>query len=371
VWGALGTAVWIAYFWNYQQPTTTRAPSNGLQHPLAGLRFFARLIGTSLSWDRGPALVGALLIGGAIVALVTAGLRPSRGVQLWVALLVYTALVCMSIASGRSFAGGGVALTSRYSTYALLFVAALLILAATLVRNRPTAVGVAALVALVGLIAWGANDAYRRGIDAGRAYAASRKLGAFYVATYRTESDAALTGVYPDPRVVRALAPALERLHYSVFAGRGPLPPRLLHLQREPEPSVCTVEYLKGAGQETSPGLFSADDRLPPDPPRRVTLPADTTVLSSEGWCVDHVAGKSAGGVYFLVDGRAYPVFYGYRRADVAALFHQPAYIRTGYVSSVVTGRLAPGRHTFAVIALAHDRRRAFAPTGPVEIDVR
>jgi hypothetical protein len=371
-WGALGTAVWVAYFWNYHQPTSTRDPSNGLQHPLAGLRFFARLVGGSLAWDRGPALVvGALLIAGAIVALVAAGLRPSRGVQLWAAVLVYAALACMSIASGRSFQGGGAALSSRYATYALLFVAALLILVATLVWSRRTGVGVAALVALVGLIAWGAIDTYGNGIDAGRAYASSRRLGAFYVATYRTEPDAALARVFPYPQVVRVLAPALERLHYSVFDGRGPLPPRLSQLRREPGPSVCTVEYLKGARHETSPGDFSTQDRLPLDRPRVVTLSADTTVLSSEGWCIDHAAGKTAGGVYFLVDGRAYPAFYGYPRADVASSFHRRAYVRAGYVSSVVTGQLAPGRHTFAVVAVSDDRRRAFAPTKPVEIEIR
>ena len=225
VWVALGAAVWVAYFWHYHQPPNTRAPSYGLDHPLAGLRFFVSLVGGSLASDSGSALVvGALLIGGGVVALVVAGLRRSHGVQLWVTLLVYAALICISIASGRSFVGGGAALWSRYSTYSLLYDAALLVLAARLVWNRPTATGFAALVALVGLIAWGAQDTYRHGMAAGASSAFGRRLGAFYVATYRTEPDAVLAGVYPDPRVIRSLAPALERLHYSVFAGRGPLP---------------------------------------------------------------------------------------------------------------------------------------------------
>jgi hypothetical protein len=357
VWVAMGTAVWVAYFWHYRQPLNTRSPSYGLFHPLAGLRFFANLVGGSLAWDSGTALVvGSLLIGGGIVALVVAGLRRSHGVQLWVALLIYAALICISISSGRSFVGGGAALWSRYATYALLYVSALLVLTAMLVWNRPTAAGVAALVALVGLIAWGAHDAYKRGIDAGRADAFARRLGAFYIATYRTQPDAALAGVYPSPALIRSLAPALERLHYSVFAGRGPLPPLLTGLQRDPRPSFCTVDDVRG---------------IHLDGASRVTLPADTTTISSAGWCIDQIAGKTAGGLYFLIDGRAYPAFYEVPRDDVASFFHNHAYTRSGYVTTVVTGPLAPGRHTFALVALAHDRRRSFAPTGPVDIEIR
>ena len=130
----------------------------------------------------------------------------------------------------------------------------------------------------------------------------------------------------------------------------------MTRLERDPRPSVCTVDDVKG---------------VRPDPLGRVTLPAGTTSLSSAGWCIDQVASSAAGGVYFLIDGRAYPAFYGVKRNDVASFFHRDAYAHAGYVSWVVTGRLAPGPHTFAVMALSHDRRRAFAPTEPLDIQIR
>lgn len=356
VWTAFGAAVWVAYFWHYRQPLNTRSPFYPLHHPVEGLRFFATLVGGSLAWSSGQALViGAVLLGAGVVALVSAcRIRPS-GAQLWVAVLVDAVLVCASIASGRSFAGTDTALSSRYSTYSLLYVSALLVLVARLVWGRRTRIGLAAVAALVGLIAWGAQDSYRLGMSTAASTAFGRRLGAFYVATYRTEPDALLAGVYPDPRVIRTFAPALERLHYSVFDGRGPLPPLLDHLARDPGPSACTVDDVRG---------------MRPGPHRLVTLPAGTTSIGSSGWCIDPVAHSTAGGVYFVIDGRAYPAFYGVSRTDVAALLRRGAYVHTGYTSWVVTGRLAPGLHTFSVIAVSHDRRRAFAPTKPVRIEI-
>jgi hypothetical protein len=356
-WLGLGVAVWVAYFWHYTQPPTTHAPFYGVVHPVAGLRFFATLIGSALAWDPTPSLrLGSVLLAVGIGAVLVAARRRARGAELWLALLVYAAAMCASIASGRSFVGGDAAVWSRYSTYALLYVTALFVLCAFLAWHRPTKRAVACVAALAVVIAWGADNTFRRGLNEGAANASVRRLGAFEVAMYRTEPDDALAAVYPVPGVIRRLAPGLERLHYSVFSGRRDVPPPLARVRHVGKPSACTIDLVNGER---------------PDTTRTVTLSTGRDGLVSSGWCVDAAARTRAGGVYFVLDGRAQPAFIGWRRDDVAAHFHEPGYAYSGYQGGVRTVRLAPGSHTFAVIALSRDRRRAFAPTAPVRVLIR
>lgn len=212
--------------------------------------------------------------------------------------------------------------------------------------------------ALAVLVSTSAAVSYSRGLEEAPRIAEGHRLAAFYLATYRTEPDFLLEGVYPDARRVRRLAPVLERLGYTVFSSRSsPLPPPLESLRAVPSASACTIDEVNGVVVSRSRGSF--------------VLQGHVRSLGLDGWCVDEQAKARAGGVYMLLDGRAYPAFYGTRRIDVAAFFRRPEYERSGFFRVIELPRLRPGRHSLSVVAVSHDRRRSFAPANPVVFRVR
>ena len=73
LWGLVGLGEWVAYFIDYKEPETGNKPSllYALEHPLEGIEFFVRLLGSPLFGELNAALVSGLLLAGlAVVGLL-------------------------------------------------------------------------------------------------------------------------------------------------------------------------------------------------------------------------------------------------------------------------------------------------------------
>jgi hypothetical protein len=330
-----------------------------LEHPIIGLDYLLTLTGGSLFRERWVAFAfGAFILLAALLLVVMSLRRLASGPDsFWIGLLCFSLLILLSITSGRSRFGISQSLSSRYSTYSLLFAAGLLALATRLALEGRSRVARGIVAVLVGSIIASIVVSYQQGMEVGRQTQLGRRLAAFYVATYRTEPDATLAAIYPSGATVRRLSEGLERLHYSVFANRADrqLPPRLADLKPDAASSECTIDQINQ--QEVSMN--------------RITLPVRSTFVGSGGWCIDAVSRRPAGGLYLILDGRPYPAFYGLTRTDVARFFKTSRYRKTGFVRAIRAAPLRAGRHTLVAIAVSSDGSRRYRPTAAVAFTAR
>jgi hypothetical protein len=122
------------YFYNYQKPAQTPSFAYALVHPLEAVNYFLAFLGTPLGF--GSALLHVLLasvVGGALLLLSGSIclyfwhhptlIRPNRG---WVMLGIYSLLSAMITTLGRVGFGIEQATSSRYTTFSLYLLVALI-----------------------------------------------------------------------------------------------------------------------------------------------------------------------------------------------------------------------------------------------------
>jgi hypothetical protein len=83
-----------------------------------------------------------------------------------------------------------------------------------------------------------------------------------------------------------------------------------------------------------------------------------------EGFAIDAAAGRPAGGVVLVVDGRRYPAVTGVASQEAAALTDGPAYDDAGFYRSVPAEEFGPGVHRVEVWA-SDDARKLLLKTTP------
>jgi hypothetical protein len=127
-----------------------------------------------------------------------------------------------TITLGRSgMYGVWQAALSKYTTFSVLAVASVYAMLAKMVfATRAGVVRTVLLVALLGIVLFGAGISYRNGVEAGRKQEALRERAAHVLKTYESQPDARLVATlyYPRPETVRRRAPVLKRLGYNVFS---------------------------------------------------------------------------------------------------------------------------------------------------------
>lgn len=88
-----------------------------------------------------------------------------------------------------------------------------------------------------------------------------------------------------------------------------------------------------------------------------------------KGLAIDEPAGKPAGGVFVVIDGRFFPAVTG-----LAAVFEQttlPSHLKNAaFMREVPREEIGPGVHTVHLIVLSHDRRSYFQPTAATTFEL-
>ena len=241
LWSLVGIGEWVLYFNGYKSIPGHPSSTYALHHPLLGLKYFVSLFGASLTAEPTRALVyGLILVGLAVGALaLTARGRESRRMSFWLALFAYSALIMLLITIGRSGYGVNQALSSRYSSFSILGVIALLGLLVRRARADRSRAAIGFLGATVVLIALSVPGVISDGMRSGRHESSNRKRAAYILYTYRSQPDALLRDIFPPtPALVREFAPFLEHKHYVVFAAeRAPVPPSRHRLRSTSRPT--------------------------------------------------------------------------------------------------------------------------------------
>jgi hypothetical protein len=368
VWFAVGIIEISAYFYGLQQRSYQQGYSYNFVHPLEATGFFLRLLGSSLFFTEGAALVGGILLAAAGVATLILALRFGEGGRrsFWTAVSVFSLTATLLVTWGRSGLGPGVAITSRYADPARLLVISMLAFLVTMALSQRSRACAALAVMIAGLVAVSAIVNYPHVIEIGREIRAHRQWAAWVLATNRQQPDEFLFAVEFPPGVSEPRgnftdsAADLERRRYTVFSGsRKPVPPDgptpFASTVPISQPSICALDAVAGlspADAETS--------GVPRDHP-----------LTAVGWCRDELANDVSGGVYAIVDGKPYPLFDRMQRPDVAAYLASENYLYAGFIGLVPRLSRLAGRHTLQIVALSHDGKRRFAPTAPITFTLR
>jgi len=371
VWSIAGALAMLVYFADYTRPGTHPPVAYAFRHPVETVDFLATLLGGSLFGSHALAFAAGVTIAaaGVIAVALTVSNRHLGGMAFWIGLGALGVLSLAAVTAGRLGFGLKYALLSRYSSFSILVVLAVLALLTKAVFEGRTAPALAK-VALIFLLAWiglSIPVTYVEGFEAGKAIELERRKLAFAVLTYRSQPDEfLLVGQYPwpdalsefTPRIqrilagrVRALVPELRELRLSVFAERGggalPDPELLTPSRRRSSCVVDSINRVPVAGQ-----------------PPPIVIGQNPKVLALSGWCIDPEARKPAGGVYLNLDGRLYPAFHGTERKDISSGLAEPAYERSGWERFIVLPKGAQRRHTLSVLSLSHDRTRRYRPAG-------
>lgn len=228
-WIVLGVAVTAFYEWHIGNIYTVTSPTYALNHPVLAVRFLLQLMGNIVPvhhTDFALILLGAsaLVLWGVLQRKVPAS-RLRLPLALWLSGLLFDIMVTV----GRLQLDAP--LSSRYTTYGLVFLIGVYLGALTLLNpphqlrslpgflmGRPWRSALTGLVlaAVVVQVVWSIPN----GIEQGRATLASRDQAALVLRDFRGEPNAVLArDLYPPSGAyVRGWASWLQARHWSVFA---------------------------------------------------------------------------------------------------------------------------------------------------------
>lgn len=346
VWAVCGALAVSAYFVDYQLPGYHPSPTHALSRPLDGVAYLFAAIGCP--WAVAPmtaVATGALVSVG--FAFAAWDLRERRTASLFGPTMLLSLGCAAMVAIGRSGYGDlSLAIPLRYTTYATPGLAALYSWAALRARSVPSANVVLASWLAVAFVATPAVT--QLGLEYAREQRGFRQSIADGLRAHADLTDAQLALVCPwDPTQIRVMAPALERVGWSVFRD-APSP-------RDPAlggSTSFTVDVINGVVAGEAP------------------VPIHAPEVVVEGWAVDDVARAPAGGVRVDIDGQRVTAAYGHDRPDVASARGRPAYRASGFRATVPTASLGPGIHRVVVEVIAANGHGRYVLSSPATLEV-
>jgi hypothetical protein len=154
VWLCLTAAAWVLLLLTMREARHASSTEEALRDPLAAARFFFALLGAPLAPAPDLAVALGVLLFLAVLGLGVAGLRQDRSAALpWCSLGAFGMMVAAATALGRVGFGIDYALTSRYTTNAVLvWIAAWHLARLQLQRLRSPAARATTLALLAGLV---------------------------------------------------------------------------------------------------------------------------------------------------------------------------------------------------------------------------
>ena len=350
VWTITSSANYVIYFWGYIKPAHHPSIFFLFQHPVFSICYFLAVIGGPLAVEKYTAMaMGILLL--CLYMYVTFRLTRETATQSFfpVGMIFFTILSAIVLTFARSGFGVEQALSSRYTTVATLGVIGLylLILSVTPENKRKWFL----LGGLLVLILLGEIVSYLQGIKIGSKVQQTRRTYAYYLQTYRFQSDDQL------PKIVREWAQILEKYNLNVFSK-----------------ARLTLQSLVNVGSTTFFSIDSINDHSPTgenlDP---VIIHTDRkNSITVTGWAVDDVAKDKAGGVFINIDDQLdIPALYGLDRPDVAEHFKNKRYRFSGFAASFSTSILEKGRHTLSLKIVTTDKKGYYVSNKKILLEIK
>lgn len=206
LWGALALVSTGTYLAGYTKPAHHPPLSEIFRHPVEGVRYTCLFLGRTVFDDRDVGVAfGAFLLACFVGLCVTIGLRrrdlwaPSAP---WICIAAYVLCSASTAAAGRAGFGINQAAASRYTTIALLFLLATLVLATIILRPADWAASharpallIVAWLGVLGMFAADYPDQTRRMED----LQVTREQARLCLLTVTSPEGECLTRLYPRP----------------------------------------------------------------------------------------------------------------------------------------------------------------------------
>lgn len=233
-WCFVGIASWIFYFNDYIKPD---AHPSLLQHPIAFLEYFCAVVGGLLPTFFHYHFPVLAAIVGVVAGLCILGVgiftlfkvikqRETKKYAFWLAVGGYSITVLALISFGRSGFGISHACISRYVTYSIPLIVAIIVLFFNVVKGSETLRKTIMYLSIACI-----SLTLPAGIVKGYTSMRSRSLCKEYILQYKTQSDENLEKIYTFPGntarhegkiiyfpdIIRRDAPILEKMKYSSF----------------------------------------------------------------------------------------------------------------------------------------------------------
>jgi len=363
IWCLVGIVVFISYFIDYHDPQRQFKMEYFIQHPLSDLAYFLASIG-SLTYYEGVAIGTGLILlflytytGGTIVWQTKARLS----IALSLSLILFALLSIVLMTFGRSFLGVEDALGSRHITIGTLGIVGLYLgmisLETKYVNVKTFLLGFLTLFIILGIGLSYGSGLWGSGIKSGPSWRDFHNLNAYYLSTYRVQSDENLGSLYPwDPQVAREGAEVLEKHRLNVFA----------------RPSLEPEELTPAEGS-TLFHIDSINDRPPSQQDSWIiNVSQQEETLTIVGWAVDQQVQNTAGGVFVNIDGQIdIPALYGLDRPDVATLLGENRYRYSGFWASFATSVVGEGQHTLSLKIVTADKKGYYEADQKIILEVR
>jgi hypothetical protein len=234
-WSGTAAAAVAVYFWKFRGEGASQGYQFDLHHPIQTLGFMVGLIG-GFAPTRHHLAVGLAICALSVLLAYLAYSHSIPFARLRLAVALWTTGIFFEVLVTLGRAQGGLEATSRYTTYSLLIVIALYLVAVVLilpgenrgvtaasrVRRLPSVaqlISAFVVVATVGTLV----ISIPRGVQSGEAYYSFRSQGAQLLRDYRSASDVQL-GAYlyaPSGAYVKGWAVWLQNRQWSVFSPRS------------------------------------------------------------------------------------------------------------------------------------------------------
>ena len=348
-WGLTGTAVWVAYFADYQKPVHHPGLLYGCHHPLEFLEYVCLYVSNPLGLGKSGRIIGgAILLLLYLGSAVLACWRWRKGNPLPVmplGMILFVMGIALITTVARAGFGPGQALTRHYQTFSGLGLVGLYLLFLSLhkesglrVRNYDVTNAVWGALLLLMVIFICRNAGAGRGAQT----RADRTMMAYYLSTFPLQSDRTLKKVYAETSRVRQAGEFLRSIKFNVFASP---PLEFAHMRQVEEKDLPhTVDLFMG--------------QPVPDDSHAVVIGNGTDTVSVAGRAEDKAAKAAAGAVFIEVDGQMdVPAACGLPRPDVAKRLAVPYYHYSGFAAEFSSGFLKEGRHTLRVKVVSADKK--------------
>jgi hypothetical protein len=221
VWGSIGIANYIIYFFNWIKPPYHPSIFYIIEHPINGIEYFIANVGSPLGSDPVSAMSTGLIIVGILLYLAFFLLKYKLVKQnaIWLSLIFFSLGSSLLMTIGRSGFGVVQGITSRYVSFTVIGIIGLylLTLAIQSTINDEKWKFSFFLGIVVGIIIFGIICGSMTGLQSAENLKNDQKQLVSYLIGYSTASDEQLQRLYPDPSVVRERAKFVENHHFNVF----------------------------------------------------------------------------------------------------------------------------------------------------------
>lgn len=368
IWSLSGLLTAGVYFHNWIRPPYHPDPYTIIEQPIKGLIYLLANIGSPLAPQNSIAIgIGFFLVTILLIELsILIRYNSIEENAKWLSFVLFSLISTFTIAVGRAGLGLEQALTSRYVTITFLGIIGIYLLGIDInnkVKCDKTSRGWLFLflsVVTISMIIVGVTVGYIVGFEEGKLIRDSRIQDAYYLETYRLQTDNNLKNLYPNSEIVRESAEFLEKYKLNVFSSVG------INISKLDESEDKTLGHV-----DTINGYIIKDN----DASKRASIlvsRSESDEMVIDGWAIDSLENTSAKGVFIVADNNIIiPTQYYIDRSDIASKFNNKDLRYSGFKGSFAISILNNGIHNLTLKIVARGGDRVFDLNPNIEIILR